>query len=447
MSNVKNFGAAGDGKADETAALQHAINDGDGILSFPKGTYRITKTLEIPLAQTGLLGISGSLGTANLVMAGPGPAIRLIGNHKGTGHPESQKPEVWNNERMPQIRQISIEGDHPEADGIELTHTMQAIIDGVMIRHTRHGIHLIERNRNVLIANCHIYHNRGSGIFMEKVNLHQINIATSHISYNRLGGIRIEGSEVRNLQITGNDIEYNNGLRSFPKLGVKPTAEILIDTTAEGASVNEVTIASNTIQATSSKGGCNIRILEKADTSRPPGLITISGNVIGSQENNVHLTNCYGVAISGNSIYSCSNRNLLVEGSSMINVGNNHFRRHTPSYGTGVRFTNSKDCTLTGCSFLEESPEQQKSGASLLELDGCKRLAITGCTFTNGLPHSINANDCHDVLINSCTLAETREKPLAKALVNFTGKGSGNSLTTSAVRGEVAAQPAAGLSV
>ena len=49
MSNVKNFGATGDGQTDDTAAIQHAIKDGDGLLEFPKGAYLITSPLEITL--------------------------------------------------------------------------------------------------------------------------------------------------------------------------------------------------------------------------------------------------------------------------------------------------------------------------------------------------------------------------------------------------------------
>jgi hypothetical protein len=447
MSDVKNFGATGNGTTDDTAGIQHAIMNGDGLLEFPKGIYRITETLEIPLDERGPFAISGSMGTVTVVMDGPGPAFRFVGNHGGTGDPGSVKPPVWKSERMPGIRNIAIEGAHPEADGFQLEETMQAIFDGVMIRHVRHGIHLTKRNRNVLIVNCHIYHNRGVGIFMEGLNLHQINIATSHISYNRLGGIRIERSEIRNLQITGNDIEYNNTPRSFPELPIEPTAEIWIDTTADGASVNEVTIASNTIQATSSKDGCNIRIMEKADSSRPPGLIAITGNIIGSQETNVHLTGCYGVSLTGNSIYSCSHRNLLVEDSQMITVGSNHFRRHTEKAGTGVRFTNSRDCTISGCSFLDESVEGQKSGASLLELKNCQRLAVTGCTFTNGVPYGIDARDCRDVLITGCTIAETRKIPASTAAIHFQGTGEGNVASSCALRGEISASPTAGLTV
>ena len=40
--SVYHFGAVGDGKADDTQALQHALDAGDGILELEKGTYRIT---------------------------------------------------------------------------------------------------------------------------------------------------------------------------------------------------------------------------------------------------------------------------------------------------------------------------------------------------------------------------------------------------------------------
>ena len=42
MANVYHFGAVGDGKTDDTAALQHAMEAGDGLLDLHKGTYRIT---------------------------------------------------------------------------------------------------------------------------------------------------------------------------------------------------------------------------------------------------------------------------------------------------------------------------------------------------------------------------------------------------------------------
>jgi nitrous oxidase accessory protein NosD len=336
----------------------------------------------------------------------------------------SVKPEVWARQRLPLVQNLEIEGAHAEADGLELRGTMQSVISGVLIRQCRHGVHLIERNRNVLISACHIYHNTGVGIFLDRLNLHQINIVGSHISYNRLGGIRIEASEIRNLQITGNDIEYNNH-RAFGT-DPEPTAEIHIDTTAPNASVNEVAIASNTIQATDSPGGANIRIHNKPDDGRPPGLITITGNVIGSQENNVHLTGCYGVILSGNTIYSCTNRNLHLEQCRQIVMNGNYFRRHTPEYQTGVRFVDSSDCVFQGAIMHDETDAGQASGASLLELSGCRRINISGSQFLNGAPFGIDVENSEHVQITGCSVSETRDTPAAKGSIRFRGKGKSN---------------------
>jgi hypothetical protein len=432
MSNVRRFGAAGNGVEDDTEAIRHAVQDGDGMLHFPPGTYLISEPIEINLAESGPLGIEGTGGTARVLMTGSGPAFRLIGTHDGTGSPSSVKGNVYPDQRLPTVRNIEIEGTHPEADGIELIKTMQSVFEGVMIRRCRHGIHLVKRNRNVLISHCHIYHNTGVGIFMDSLNLHQINIASCHISYNRQGGIRLERSEVRNLQITGNDIEYNNHDQHGTQ--PEPTAEIYIDTSAEGASVNELTIASNTIQATPSAGGCNIRILEDiGGSSRPPGLSSISGNIIGSQENNVHITGGYGIAISGNCIYSCTNRNLLIEDSRLINVGTNTFRRHTPKMGTGVRIVRSSDITFSGCSVHDEAADGQVSKASLLEVDTCHRINVSGSQFIDGVPCGIDVTNSNFVSVTGSTIHDARQEQMSQHAIRFTGQGQGNLVALNSV--------------
>jgi hypothetical protein len=441
MSNLIRFGAVGDGKADDTEAIRHAVAEGDGMLHFPPGTYRITSTIEVKLTDQGPLGIDGTGGTARVVMAGKGPAFRLVGSHGGTGDPASRKVDVQTHQRMPTIKNIEVEGTHPEADGFELIQTMQPVFEGVMVTRCRHGIHLVDRNRNVVISHCHLYFNTGVGIYLDDVNLHQINIASSHISYNRQGGIRIERSEVRNLQITGNDIEYNN-FRAH-KTEPQPTAEIYVDVTAEGASVNEVTIASNTIQATESPGGANIRIKEKLDASRPPGLFAISGNVIGSQENNIHLTGCYGIALSGNTIYSCGHRNLLIEDSQLVNLSGNTFRRHTPKYGTGVRFERSSDITFTGCAIHDESENGQPRLNALLELADCERINVTGSQFLNGVT-GVDAINCTQVVLSGNTIHESRDKPIAKHAVRFSGKGTDHVVANNVI-GKTSGKPLVGL--
>ena len=418
MSNVLNFGALGDGKNNDRQAIQHAVDMGDGLLEFPTGVYRISSPIHINLTKHGPFGIAGSEGTARIIMEGKGPAFRIVGSHGGTGDPGSRKGNVATEQRLPTIRNIEIEGAHPEADGFELIQTLQSVFEGILVTKCRHGIHLVDRNRNVLISHSHFYFNTGAGIYLNGVNLHQINISGNHISYNRLGGIRIERSEVRNLQITGNDIEYNN--HRAHKTEPTPTAEIYIDASAERASVNEVTIASNTIQATASKGGSNIRILEKPDQSRPPGLFAISGNIIGSQENNIHLTGCYGISINGNCIYSCDHRNLLIEDSRLINLSGNTFRRHTPRYGTGIRMENSSDISFTGCSILDETEKGEPRISALLEISDCERVNVNGCQFINGYV-GIEAEDCKNLNITGNTFHDSRETPISQHAIEAKG--------------------------
>ena len=57
MSNVKAFGAVGDGKIYDTLAVQHAVSDADGQLEFPRGNYLINKTIEIKLDEVGRLSL------------------------------------------------------------------------------------------------------------------------------------------------------------------------------------------------------------------------------------------------------------------------------------------------------------------------------------------------------------------------------------------------------
>ncbi|MDC0263217.1 right-handed parallel beta-helix repeat-containing protein, partial [Verrucomicrobiales bacterium] len=192
---------------DSTADLQSQIAE-TGNLILPAGVHRITKPLEIKLGQKSSTHIRTADGPASIIMDGPGPAIRVVGSHEGTAGPTTFEPATWN-ERMPIVEGIEIVGNHPQASGVELFQTVGAIVNKVSVRWCRHGIILAERNRNVIISDVHLYENSGIGLYLDDVNLHQINVSNSHISYNRLGGIVVRDGNVRNLHITGCDIEGN----------------------------------------------------------------------------------------------------------------------------------------------------------------------------------------------------------------------------------------------
>ncbi len=53
--SVKDFGAVGDGVADDTAAIQLALNSGASVINFPQGTYIIDGGLTLTTADTNLI--------------------------------------------------------------------------------------------------------------------------------------------------------------------------------------------------------------------------------------------------------------------------------------------------------------------------------------------------------------------------------------------------------
>jgi hypothetical protein len=432
MSDVRDFGAAGDGEIDDTEAILHALSAGDGALTFPPGTYLLTRTIPVALAERGRFALDGSGGTAKIIMAGEGPAFRLVGTHDKSSDPAGFKPEVWARQRMPTVLNIEIEGRHLRASGFLLEGTMQATFEGVLLRELEDGIRVHGRARNLLISHCHIYNNRGVGVFLDRLNLHQAIITGSHISYCRRAGIKIVGSEIRNLQISGNDIEYNYDLDE------DESADIWIDSTADGSSVREGTIVGNTIQAKYSPGGANVRMVGRnAEQNHKAGMFTISDNLIGSQEVNVHLVACRGVVLSGNVIYSGHRRNVEIDGSRNIVMAANSFD-HNPDYGprelcTGVRLADSHDCTLSG-SILHDCQAGEHTVADavplvrdgLLEIVRCQRINVSGCQVLDGQPYGVFVEDSDFVSITGTSILETRDEKKTRAAIRLRGAGQGN---------------------
>ena len=219
--DVTRSGARGDGATDDTRALQTAVDAG-GDVTFPQGIYRITKTIVVRLEDEGYTSLKAD-GAAKVVMAGPGPAFRFVGTNEARETLVKTRDVIWQRERMPMVVGLSIEGAHPEADGIEASGTIQFTVARVHISRARHGIRLTKSARNVVISDSHFYANSGIGIYYDDVYVHQSNITGCHLSYNLGGGLVSRAGDVRNIQIGSCDFESNMG----PK--TPPTANILID--------------------------------------------------------------------------------------------------------------------------------------------------------------------------------------------------------------------------
>lgn len=375
-ASVRDFGAKGDGVTDDTAAIRAAVAGAkDGLLTFPGGNYRITATIEIPLPERGFTSLNGQNGTGRVTMAGPGPAFRFVGTHAGSAGPTTFKPPVWEKERMPQVDGLEIVGIHAEADGLEFIRCMQPTVRSVLIREVRHGIRITQRNRNVLITASHIYNCRGVGVFFDHVDLHQTIIQGNHISYCKGGGIKIDGGSIRNFHVTGNDIEYNYDLAA------PESADIWFDL-REG-SVAEGTIASNTIQAVVSPGGANIRFIGpgRPEQQGLMGLWSITGNLIGNQEVNIHLKHARGITIAGNHIYTGKKRNIVIEESRHIVLSGNSLdqsHNYRGGHTNGITLRDSDGISLQGL-VLDRAGGGDATAGGAIEVLNCRETLLTGC--------------------------------------------------------------------
>jgi polygalacturonase len=444
MSNVFGFGAVGDGIADDTAALQHTIDSGDGVLRLNKGTYRITKPLVLDLTKTGFGAVRGEGGSSRIVMAGAGPAIRVIGDHRGTASPSSVLAHTWDKERFPTVNGVEIVGEHPDAVGIELRKTMKCVISQVLIRRCRVGVHLVERNRDFLLTDSHLYDNHEIGLYFDRCNLHQIIVHGCHISWNKVAGIKSLGGDVHNLQIVGNDIEYNNataGGTSKPPADVAQHpggSEIWFDAT-DGV-ISEVTISGNTIQATVQTGGANIRIVG-ADVERPQPadtpktqkpdtahLINITGNVLGSQWRAVELRAVSRVTISGNTIYDSADLSLFAAHSAGIVVSGNSFVwRGLDSEPTkdGLRFEDCENVLLSGLATQRFCAGSGERGAAVA-LVRCSDCGVSDCQLLDPLHRGLELEDCTRCRVANNTIVDRRQRPTMRHAIRILGNSRDN---------------------
>ncbi|NQT12882.1 MAG: right-handed parallel beta-helix repeat-containing protein, partial [Planctomycetes bacterium] len=427
LATVRDFGAVGDGVTDDTAAIQKAVDQGAGDISFPRGVYRISQTILINLDEVGPTSLVGS-GAARILMTGPGPAVKFVGTHQGTAGPSTVKPNVWDRQRMPTVDGLEIIGAHEEAVGIEATGTMQLVVTRVNVRKALHGIHLTVRNRNVLVANCHLYENRGAGLYLDDVNLHQINVSNSHISYNAAGGIVVRAGNVRNLQVSGCDLEGNMPLDEPEKTEAPATANILIDCTGGSAGTAEVAITGCTIQHThAAVDSANIRFVGLDAGDRRWGHLVIANNVLSDVQINVDLLLARGVSIVGNTFWKGVQHNLRIVDSTNVVVGPNVMDRN-PRYqdqlqaDDGVLVRNCQDLTITG---LHINGVRRKEAGLILE--DCRRLNVTGCTILDCDHAGLLLKNVTESRVSDCLISNNLDEAEPWVPIKVIG-GGGNTI-------------------
>jgi hypothetical protein len=149
--NVKNYGAAGDGTTDDTAAINNAINAATvlgGTVFFPPGSYR--------LATAATLNPPGDAATvilkSNVQIVGSGRGATILvgavsgGNMNGI-HSAYGAANI-------SVRDLTIDNSAmDEADGIKIVNASRVVVENVEVIGGRQGFQVI-MSSDVLISNC-----------------------------------------------------------------------------------------------------------------------------------------------------------------------------------------------------------------------------------------------------------------------------------------------------
>lgn len=137
----KHCGAVGDGKADDTAAIQKAFDEAAGpqvkqckIVYIPNGTYRLTDTLVMQKGKTG-----SGLGVFLYGQSREGVVLKLDDKLKGVKsllltHP-TDDGKTSANWFFRNVRHLTLDvGDNPTTDGVRYMGNNQSLIKDVTIR-------------------------------------------------------------------------------------------------------------------------------------------------------------------------------------------------------------------------------------------------------------------------------------------------------------------------
>jgi hypothetical protein len=262
-------------------------------------------------------------------------------------------------------------------------------------------------------------------VFYDHVNLHQSNVVGCHISYNGGGGVVCRGGDVRNIHIGTSDIESNHAADG------EPTANVLIDSTDGPMGIGEVAIVGCTIQHNhTSPDSANVRILgksgEKEGEPVREGNVTIADNVFSDVQTNVHLRDCRGVTVVGNTFWMGFAHDLLVEDCSDIVVGPNNLDRNPRyDYGDsltakgGVIFRGCADCTVNGLHI--HGAHDVVAG---LLVENSRRFNITGCTVLDCDGVGVWLKDVIDSRLSDCLVRDDRPGRNDAVALRLSGGGN-----------------------
>ncbi len=132
VTNIKAFGAIGDGVTDDTQAIQRALEDGNRFIYLPKGTYLVCDTLKIAQTRKRYFFLGESR---------DGAIVKLKDNCPGFGNSKNPKPVISTEGPAGQAFQnsifdltVDIGQGNPGAIGLQFLNNNQGTIRNVTVK-------------------------------------------------------------------------------------------------------------------------------------------------------------------------------------------------------------------------------------------------------------------------------------------------------------------------
>ena len=123
----------------------------------------------------------------------------------------------------------------------------------------------------------------------------------------------------KQFEIVRDALEFRDAVtQSFGKRLIAEFREGIVIQMRRVQQIDALRRGRKTIQAKFSPGGANLRFAGSRDINKA-SMFTVTGNYLSNQEVNIHLKNCRGVVLSGNSLCLGKHRNILVEGGYLSN--------------------------------------------------------------------------------------------------------------------------------
>ena len=343
--SVKSYGAVGDGVANDTAAIQSALNTGSAIVSIPDGTYMIDALVSLRPKSNQTVQLSGNAVLKVIPNASSSYQVFYLGSvtnveitggllagdrnaHLGSSGEYGMGVLIGNGADNIRIRNLTIR----DCWG-----------DGIYVGTDSTGI-----ARNVLIDNVVCDNNRRQGLTISQAE----NVTVRSSTFRNTNGISPQA---------GLDIEPNSGCHvnnvTIQSCQFANNAGYgLVINGASGVSVNAVNIDS--CQFSGNGSGIDIEAAKASDISYvvPTGTTKINDN---------EFAQCYGLSritipgsvttIGNNAFQACANLTSVTIPNSVTTIGQEAFK-----YCTGLTSVNIPASVTTignwafiGCSSLK----------------------------------------------------------------------------------------------